>query len=659
MFLNKYSMEPTTDGAIITLYLNELDTEFAKELGTVGTSNTIQDELGNYVLQRFPNMKIRTIKIVAGGILLGIFSTESFLHSTKTAHAAEPTQAILASTYIVQEGDSLSVIAKRLNTTVNELKSANNLTTDTIHVGQSLKIPNKTTSSQAPSPNQPIQNETISTSYTVANGDSLSVIAKKLNISVNAIKTANNLTTDTIYVGQSLKIPGKTASSQAPPANQPVQNGATSSTYTVVNGDSLSVIAKKLSTSVNAIKTANNLTTDTIYVGQSLKIPGKTASSQAPQANQPVQNGATSSTYTVVNGDSLSVIAKKLHTSVLAIKEANGLSSDLIHIGQTLKIPGSTTEVKNQTENNIVIPESYTVASGDSLFSIAKRFGLSVALLKEMNNLSSDTIQTGQTLQLKKLPTNQMYTVQSGDTLSGIAKKYGTTTAEIRSMNKLTNDLIVVGQRLTINSHVIVAPSTQNSVSYKKHTVQSGDNMWNLSVKYGMPQAELLKANNLTTSSLLRIGQTLKIPVYTIAVQSTVSERHGEYLDWWTEAQYVFPIGKIATVTDFKTGKSFQVKRTIGANHADTETLTTADSAIAKSIWGGYSWSTRAVIVEVDGRKIAASMTFHPHDVEYIKNNGITGHFDIHFKSSTRHKDGKIDPYHQDKIREAAGITQK
>ena len=118
----------------------------------------------------------------------------------------------------------------------------------------------------------------------------------------------------------------------------------------------------------------------------------------------------------------------------------------------------------------------------------------------------------------------------------------------------------------------------------------------------------------------------------------------------------MFPIGKIATVTDIQTGKTFKVKRTIGANHADSETLSTKDTSIAKSIWGGFSWSTRAVIVEVDGRKIAASMSFYPHDVEYIKNNGITGHFDIHFKDSTRHKDGAIDPHHQAKIKSAAGI---
>jgi peptidoglycan endopeptidase LytF len=135
-----------------------------------------------------------------------------------------------------------------------------------------------------------------------------------------------------------------------------------------------------------------------------------------------------------------------------------------------------------------------------------------------------------------------------------------------------------------------------------------------------------------------------------------VSDKHGEYLDWWTEAQYVFPIGKTAKVTDLATGKSFYIKRTVGANHADCETLTTNDTNIAKLIWGGFSWTPRAIILEVDGRKLAASMSFMPHELEYIANNGITGHFDVYFANCTRHIDGQTDPAHQAQVEKAAGL---
>lgn len=197
----------------------------------------------------------------------------------------------------------------------------------------------------------------------------------------------------------------------------------------------------------------------------------------------------------------------------------------------------------------------------------------------------------------------------------------------------------------------------QKTISYNSYTIQPGDNMWDLSIRFGIPMPELLQANSMTENSLLSAGQKISIPVHNIPVKATVSERHGEYLDWWSEAQYVFPIGKIATVTDFQTGRSFQIKRTIGAHHADCEPLTANDAAIIKEVWGGsYSWKERAVIVHVDGRRIAASMASMPHDVQYINDNNFDGHFDLHFKNSTRHVDGAISQGHQDQIQIAAGV---
>jgi LysM repeat protein len=103
----------------------------------------------------------------------------------------------------------LSVIASRNATTVTKIKELNQLTSDVIYVGQILKIPTTTTVTEpAPvttSPTVPTPVVTTIT-YTVVSGDSLSVIAKRYNTTVTAIKTENQLTTDVIYVGQKLKI---------------------------------------------------------------------------------------------------------------------------------------------------------------------------------------------------------------------------------------------------------------------------------------------------------------------------------------------------------------------------------------------------------------------------------------------------------------------
>lgn len=191
---------------------------------------------------------------------------------------------------------------------------------------------------------------------------------------------------------------------------------------------------------------------------------------------------------------------------------------------------------------------------------------------------------------------------------------------------------------------------------------------------------ELMSANNFTSSTWLTIGQTVKIPVHNIPIKPTPGDQYGEYLDWWTEAQYVIPVNSVFEVVDFYTGRSFFAKRTTGSNHADCETLTAQDTQKMKDIWGGtLSWVRRPVIIRINGRKIAASMTSMPHagndaapggsyttwrsgdygpgdNLDWVKGNGIDGVFDIHFLNSTRHADGQIDPEHQANIKIAAGI---
>lgn len=150
-----------------------------------------------------------------------------------------------------------------------------------------------------------------------------------------------------------------------------------------------------------------------------------------------------------------------------------------------------------------------------------------------------------------------------------------------------------------------------------------------------------------------------------------------ELLDWWTEASKVFKIGMTAKVTDVKTGKTFNLVRTYGGNHADCEAKTSADSKKIKEIWGGWSWVRRPVIVEVSGRKIAASIAAMPHagvdsapasktissrsggygrgaNLDKVKSNGMSGVIDVHFLNSRTHGTNRVDPKHQAAVKAAA-----
>ncbi len=322
---------------------------------------------------------------------------------------------------------------------------------------------------------------------------------------------------------------------------------------------------------------------------------------------------------------------------------------------------------------------TYKVKWGDTFWKISDKHKVDIYDLMKINGASQGTVlYPGQTLTIPGDNSERIHKVSSGETYWIISEKYGVDLLKLLAYNNANERTVInVGQEVKIPGGSINNIST-NTTTYKSHKVIKGDDIWKLSQQYGIPIEEIMKANNLNQNSWLNIGDIVKIPVHNIPVKETPGDKFGEYLNWWTEAQYVVPVNAVFKVTDFKTGKSFMAKRTTGANHADSETLTEADTKKMKDIWGGFSWDRRAVILEYDGRKIAASMSGMPHagndnspggiytswrsdgygagtNFDWIKNNGMNGVFDIHFVDSTRHKDGEIDLKHQAQIKIAAG----
>lgn len=157
---------------------------------------------------------------------------------------------------------------------------------------------------------------------------------------------------------------------------------------------------------------------------------------------------------------------------------------------------------------------------------------------------------------------------------------------------------------------------------------------------------------------------------------SSTTESSGA-LDWFDQVRDIWKRGTNATVTDVDTGKTFQIKRTYGTNHADVEPLTKEDTNTIKEIWGGFSWQRRAVVVQVGQYTLAGSMTAMPHagldnksegtyisgrsagygwgyNYDAVKGNGIDGHMDIHFKNSRTHSTNVVQKIHQDMVKKAA-----
>lgn len=317
-----------------------------------------------------------------------------------------PPEGYISTSYTVQKGDTLYSIAKKLNTTVDELKNLNNLKSNNLSIGQVLKIPSQFVS---------FDDEDI---YVVKSGDSLYKIAQNYNTTVDELKKLNNLTSDTLSIGQLIKIPSVISEFDS---------------YTVQVGDTLYSIANRFDITVDELKKINNLSNNVLSVGQVLKIP----------LSDVFDNTIN---YTVVSGDSLYKIAKKYNTTVDSLKKINNLSNDILSIGQVLKIPSVNDNI--DIDDNYI---EYKVVSGDSLYGIAKKYNTTVDEIKSINNLSSNLLSIGQILKIPNSNNfNRTYVVKSMDSIYSIAKKFDTTVDNLRNLNNLSNNLVSIGQILII-----------------------------------------------------------------------------------------------------------------------------------------------------------------------------------------------------------------
>jgi LysM repeat protein len=184
-------------------------------------------------------------------------------------------------THKVQLGESLWGISNKTNVSIQELMQINNLSSSTIYVGQELLL-------LAPHSHE--------TTYTVKAGDTLYLISKSYNTTINELKTLNNLSTDTLYVGQLIKIPSGTGTTGPSPTP------ATSNTHTVQPGETVWRIATTNQLTVDQLRSYNNLSSDMLYVGQVL---------QLTPAGAPEQPAPTPSVQKTLHADALIAEGKK------------------------------------------------------------------------------------------------------------------------------------------------------------------------------------------------------------------------------------------------------------------------------------------------------------------------------------------------------------
>ncbi len=210
--------------------------------------------------------------------------------TTQTQNASSPESTQSNVTHTVRRGDTLSQLAANYGTTVSAIQQANGLRGTRIGRGQRLNIPSGG-----------------GTTHTVKWGENLGMLAKRYSTTVQNIRSANNLRSSTIYPGQKLLIGGSSAQA---------------TTHTVKRGENLGMIAERYGTTVQNIRNANNLRSNTIYPGQKLSIGGTNVRR----------------VHTVERGDNLTRIAERYNTTVRNIRDINNLRSSRIYPGQRLSI---------------------------------------------------------------------------------------------------------------------------------------------------------------------------------------------------------------------------------------------------------------------------------------------------------------------------------
>lgn len=236
------------------------------------------------------------------------------------------------------------------------------------------------------------------------------------------------------------------------------------------------------------------------------------------QTNSSEENISKIQKHTVQAGESMYIIAKRYNLSVTELKQLNPLATSNLRIGQELTVSNQKSEsltTKSETENRTTV--NYQVVQGDSLYSIARLHGVSVAQLVKLNGLISNNLKIGQKLiiadKTPEIEKPTFHLVEKGDSLHSIALHYGLTVQDLVAWNRLPSAVLQVGQKLNLvfTAFEKEIPKPQDSTQSTRHQVQAGESLFAIAKKYNIPLNTLKQFNQLN-NDFLQIGQILQIP---------------------------------------------------------------------------------------------------------------------------------------------------
>ncbi len=350
-----------------------------------------------------------------------------------------------------------------------------------------------------------------------------------------------------------------------------------------------SSLANAFGVSMDALREVNPAVSDSVWAGRrllpkgyELRVPRDPLRAAPKVVLASIAGGerievqvaeASSGTHRVRRGETLSTIARKYRVSIRTLQRANGLrSANHIRVGQRLKIPGyapAPPEIAPASQIASAAPEPapaegvYRVRRGDTLASIARRFGVSARDLATVNRIrNANQIHPGQVIELpggslSAKPEDRShagtYTVRRGDTLDSIARKFSVGVKELIALNGIRNrNRIAVGQSLYIPGPPEPAPAATPAVdavapaaeavasaepasvpatdgvplsgeaqplaaapvvpAASSYVVRRGDTLEKIALRTGVSQSELIALNRIRNKNAIAVGQTLQLP---------------------------------------------------------------------------------------------------------------------------------------------------
>ncbi len=369
-----------------------------------------------------------------------------------------------------------------------------------------------------------------------------------------------------------------------------VENGRAYKLHTVVKGEGLYRLSVSYGVAQEDIISANPVVREKGLVeGITVKIPIKKTSS--------------SPTYTVKKGDTAYSIATAHGLTVAKLLELNPSISAGVREGQTLKLAASTTtqstKATDKSSSSTFEYQLYTVQKGETSYSIAQRYGLSLPKLIEINPSIVAGLKEGDVIKVPATNTNfVLHIIAEGETLYSIGVKYGVKAQQIIDVNEsLDPSTLVVGSAIRIPQSSI--PSEDDAFYY--HRMAQGETLYKLCIKYNILQEKIQAVNKGVDWNSLRVGQVIAVPKpeqkkvvyeeYEVGRKETlysIASANGVTVDDLMAAN------PDLTASNLQKGKIIRIPRTVASADAVPATENPdyiGDSTVQKKYSEGYDYA--------------------------------------------------------------------